>query len=161
MSFTWRNAWVGGLIYAAGDSIATLISDEFLWQRLVGMLLLGGTLLAWEIPNYFDFIQQHFKSTSFKSAIRRMLAASLYFNPLWIARHLCFIKIFSGQWQLISADIWGLASHSFIYGLPFSLLANYIIQNFIALKWRFTASSLFSACMVIYYALSEVIFATI
>ena len=160
IGITWQNAWVGGVIYALGDSVATLLTHEFLCQRMLGMLLLGGTLLAWEIPNYFQFIERRFKQPSTKNALLRSFSAAIYFNPLWIARHLCFIKIFSGEWQAINSSILGIATFSFIYGFPISLLANYIIQNKVVLKSRFAASSIFSAFMAIYFAFSEMIFAT-
>ena len=91
--------------------------------------------------------------------IKRMMLAALFFNPLWIARHMLFIKVFAGQWQEIALNILMIASQSFIYCFPISLLVNYTIQNKVPLSWRFTVSSSYSALMAIYFALSEVFFA--
>ena len=66
------------------------------------MMLIGATVYAFEIPNYFDWIV---KKTQFLNGIKATLVktglAIAYFNPLWIARHLLFIKLFSGQFEAI------------------------------------------------------------
>jgi len=155
---TWKNAWMGGAIYAAGDTFATLLMGEFLYLRLLGMLLLGGTLYAWEIPTYFHFLDRRIQGVGIVSSLKRMLCSTLFFNPLWIARHLIFIEFFTGKWQAIDIDILFIAAHSFIYVLPVALLVNYMIQNKTPLDWRYVASSVFSAFMAVYFALSEVLF---
>ena len=149
---------MGGVVYAAGDTFATFLTDEFLYQRLVGMLLLGGTLYAWEIPTYFHYLDRRIQGKSLLSSLKRMLFSSLFFNPLWIARHLIFIECFAGKWQSIDLDILLIATHSFVYALPVALLVNYMIQNKTPLDWRYVASSTFSAFMAVYFALSEVLF---
>ncbi|MDF1582703.1 MAG: hypothetical protein RQ733_04845 [Methyloprofundus sp.] len=158
MRITWKNAWMGGIVYATGDAFATLLTDEFLYQRLVGMLLLGGTLYAWEIPTYFHYLDRCIQGKSLLSSLKRMLCSALFFNPLWIARHLIFIECFAGKWQTIDIDILLIAIHSFVYALPVALLVNYMIQNKTPLGWRYVASSVFSAFMAVYFALSEVLF---
>ncbi|MDU8885161.1 hypothetical protein RXV94_03240 [Yeosuana sp. MJ-SS3] len=134
--------------------------DEFSIYRLLGMVFVGATFYAFEIPNYFDWIV---KKTQYLNNLKATLAktglAILYFNPLWIARHLFFIKLFSGQFQNIGWNILEIAFWSFLANILISFIANYIIQNFFKLKWRFLASAIFSALMAIYYALSEVLFA--
>ena len=157
---TWKNAWVGGVVYALGDSIATLVTGEFQYQRMLGMLILGGSLLAWEIPTYFQYLERRFNQAGYLNAIKRTLLAALFFNPLWIARHMLFIKVFAGRWQEIALDILVIATQSFIYCFPVSLLVNFIIQNKVSLKWRFVISSSYSALMAIYFALSGVFFAS-
>ena len=82
----------------------------------------------------------------------------MYFNPIWIWRHLLFIKIFSGNLAQINMNLFFIACFSFLVNIPISLIANYTIQNKIKLGWRFLASAIFSALMAIYYALSETIF---
>ncbi len=154
----FKDACHGGLIYCAGDSIATLISHEFQVSRMLGMLALGATLYAIEIPAYFRWLARRFERTGTAGALLRMLLAAAFFNPLWIARHLLFIKVFSGAWHTVSWDVLAVASYSFVYCLPVALPANYLIQNRIVLAWRFFASSLFSALMAIYFSLSEVLF---
>jgi len=149
----------GLLIYASGDSIAALLLDEFLWMRLVGMMIIGATFYAIEIPNYFKWIDKITGTdNNGQNAFKRTGLAILYFNPLWIARHLFFIKLVSGLWSEISIDLLVLGCWSFLGNIPISLLANYLIQNKINFSWRFFASAVFSALMAVYYALAEVIF---
>ena len=155
---TWRNSWMGGVVYASGDTFAALLTGEFLYQRLVGMLILGGTLYALEIPAYFHYLDRHIQGKSLLSSLKRMLFSALFFNPLWIARHLIFIEFFAGKWQAIDIGILLIATHSFVYALPVALLVNYMIQNKTPLDWRYVASSAFSAFMAVYFALSEVLF---
>ncbi len=88
----------------------------------------------------------------------RTLMAMLYFNPLWIARHLLFIKLFTGRVEEINPGLLVVASWSFLVNIPVSLAANYLIQNHVKMKWRFLASAVFSSLMAVYYALSSVIF---
>lgn len=159
MAFTKKNIIRGAIIYAAGDLIASLILGEFSWMRLLGMVVLGGSLYAWEIPNYFAWID---RKTAGIEGLKKTLAktglAIAYFNPLWIARHLLFIKLFSGQVDSVSWNLLNIAGLSFLVNIPISFVANYIIQNRINLDWRFFASAVFSALMAIYYAFSETLF---
>lgn len=142
-----------------GDTIAALLLGEFSVYRLVGMILVGALLYSLEIPSYFKWID---KVTASYKGISRTLAktglAISYFNPLWIFRHLAFIKLFSGDYDLINADLVLVAFYSFLANIPISFVANYLIQNKIKINWRFMASAIFSALMAIYYALSETIF---
>lgn len=123
------------------------------------MMIIGATLYALEIPNYFAWID---KKTAKLSGVKLTLAktslAIAYFNPLWIYRHLLFIKLFSGNFDEINTGLIGIALLSFLVNIPISFIANYGIQNKIKLHWRFLASATFSALMAIYYALSETIF---
>lgn len=122
-------------------------------------MLVGATFYAFEIPNYFDWIV---KKTQFLKGIKATLIktflAIAYFNPLWIARHLLFIKLFSGQFEAIGCNLLQIAFWSFVVNIPISFIANYIIQNRFKIKWRFLGSAVFSALMAIYYALSETFF---
>lgn len=123
------------------------------------MILVGATFYAFEIPNYFDWIvkkTEHQKGL--KATLTKTGLAILYFNPIWIARHLLFIKLFSGQFELIGWNLLEIAFWSFLANILISFIANYIIQNQFILKWRFLASAIFSALMAIYYALSETFF---
>ena len=122
-------------------------------------MLVGATVYAFEIPNYFDWIvekTQYLKGL--KATLTKTGLAILYFNPLWIARHLLFIKLFSSQYEAIGFNLFEIALWSFLVNIPISFVANYIIQNRFKLKWRFLGSALFSAVMAIYYALSETLF---
>jgi hypothetical protein len=157
----WKanDALAGGLIYCAGDTAASLLLGEFTLWRMLGLLLLGATLYTIEIPAYFRWLARRFDRSGWWNAVQRMLMAAAFFNPLWIARHLLFIKLFSGDFGSITLALLPIASASFVYCLPVALPVNYLIQNNMPLAWRFLASSLFSAVMVIYYALSELLFA--
>lgn len=159
LHFKRENIIKGALIYSAGDTIAALLLNEFSWYRLLGMMLIGATFYAFEIPNYFDWIvkrTQHLKGL--KATLTKTGLAMLYFNPLWIARHLLFIKLFSGELDAIGWHLLVVAFWSFVANILISFVANYAIQNRFKLKWRFFASAMFSALMAIYYALSETIF---
>ena len=123
------------------------------------MILVGAVIYSFEIPNFFAWIDKvtaTYKGTK-KTLIKTGLAIS-YFNPLWIFRHLIFIKLFSGNYDQLDINLMVLAFWSFLVNIPISFIANYVIQNKIRLDWRFIASALFSAVMAIYYALSETIF---
>lgn len=159
MHYKKQNILKGALIYSAGDTIAALLLDEFSGYRLLGMIVVGATFYAFEIPNYFDWIVKKTQFLkAFKATLTKTVLAILYFNPLWIARHLLFIKLFSGQFEAISFNLLEIAFLSFLVNIPISFIANYIIQNRFKLKWRFMGSAIFSAIMAIYYALSETIF---
>jgi hypothetical protein len=159
LQYTKSNILRGALIYSAGDAIAAIILNEFSIYRILGMMLVGATIYAFEIPNYFAWID---KKTGGYTGIKKTLAktglAIGYFNPIWIWRHLLFIKIFSGNLEQINMNLLFIACISFLVNIPISFIANFIIQNKIQLSWRFLASAIFSALMAIYYALSETIF---
>ena len=142
-----------------GDTIATLILAEFSMYRLLGMILVGATIYSLEIPSYFNWID---KKTTLYSGIKKTLAktclAILYFNPLWIFRHLAFTKLFTGNFLEIDSNLLLISAWSFVVNIPISFIANFLIQNKTRLDWRFMASAIFSALMAIYYALSETIF---
>ena len=159
MVFTKNNILKGAVIYSTGDTIAALIMGEFSWFRLLGIVLVGATFYAYEIPNYFIWIdQQTEKLSGLKMSFYKTTLAILYFNPLWIARHLFFIMLFSGKIHEASWDILRIGLMSFLVNIPISFTANYLIQNKMPGHWRFMASAIFSALMAIYYALSMVIF---
>ena len=122
-------------------------------------MFVGATVYAFEIPNYFDWIVKKTKHLiGLKANLVKTGLAILYFNPIWIARHLLFIKLFSGKLDAIGWHILEIALWSFLANILISFIANYFIQNRFKLKWRFLASAVFSALMAIYYALSETLF---
>ena len=90
---TVKDAFYGGLIYCAGDTIATIISNSFYYPRMFGIFMLGAILYAMEIPAYFRWLNRHFNQPGYLNAFKRMFMAVAVFNPLWIARHLVFIKL--------------------------------------------------------------------
>jgi len=157
--YTRLNVIRGAFIYSIGDSIAALLLNEFSWVRLLGMVLIGATIYAFEIPNYFNWIERKTKGFSkHKLTLAKASLAIAYFNPIWIFRHLLFIKLCTKQLDQIDISLFQIALWSFLVNIPISFIANYLIQNKVHLNWRFVASAIFSAVMAIYYALSETIF---
>jgi hypothetical protein len=147
-----RDVVRGMAIYAGGDTIAALILGEFHWLRLAGMMLVGGALYAWEIPNYFRWIDR--VASGAGGALKRTALALAYFNPLWIARHMLFLKLFSGRAGEVDWGLLRAGAGSFLGALPLTLAGNFVIQNVLPLRFRFMGSALFSALMAIYYAVS-------
>ncbi|NJD11140.1 MAG: hypothetical protein FIB01_12160 [Gemmatimonadetes bacterium] len=142
-------------IYAGGDTVAALILGEFGWTRVAGLMLAGGFVYAWEIPRYFAWIDRVTAARrGFAGTLVRTALAMLYFNPLWIARHLLFVMLASGRAAEIGWDLLATASASFLGAVPISIAGNFVIQNLLPLRHRFTASALFSAGMAVYYAAS-------
>jgi len=159
LKYTKQNILKGAIIYSTGDTIATFLVDEFSIYRLLGIVFIGATFYAFEIPNYFTWIDK--KTTKLSGISKTLTKANLavaYFNPIWIFRHLAFIKLFSGNFNQINFHLLEIASFSFMINIPISFLTNYMIQNKVKLEWRFIASAIFSAITAIYYALSETIF---
>jgi hypothetical protein len=138
---------------------AALILGEFSVGRTAGMALVGGLIYALEIPRYFRWIDRRVPSRgTARSTLARGGLAMLYFNPVWIARHLLFIRLFSGRWNDVSWALLGTGLASWAANVPLSLLGNLVIQNALPYRWRFLASALFSALMAVYYAVSAVWF---
>jgi hypothetical protein len=161
LSYTWQNILNGMIIYSVGDSIATLILNEFSISRMVGIMFVGGTFYALEIPNYFRWIDNKMAEKSGNLLLdyfKRTMLAMLYFNPVWIARHFFFIHFFAGNWQKIGWELLTLGMWYFFVNIPISLLANYLIQIKLPYHRRFFGSAVFSVLMAIYYALSEAFF---
>ncbi|TVR80962.1 MAG: hypothetical protein EA409_07285 [Saprospirales bacterium] len=154
-----KQSITGGIIYLSGDTIAALIAGDFSLIRALGILFTGSTLYAWEIQTYFKWIDRKISKMGVK---KRMLAnttlALIYFNPLWIARHLVIIYLFSGKAGDISSGLLYSALIAFLVNIPLSIFANFIIQNKISLKFRFWASATFSGLMAIYYSMSSIWF---
>lgn len=151
---TTRDALRGLLIYGAGDAAAAALGGEFAARRLVGMALVGATLYALEIPAWFRWIDRRSPRAGAAAAWRRTGWAMLYFNPLWIARHLLFIRLFQGRFDLIRWSLVSAGAGSFLVNVPISAAANWLIQNRVPAPWRFAASATFSAMMAVYYAWS-------
>lgn len=159
IEYKLHNIIKGALIYSIGDAIAAILLGEFTVFRLAGMIFIGSTIYTLEIPNYFNWIEKITKQYSgLKLSLLKTGLAILYFNPLWIARHLFFIKLFSLKFAEINMKLFHISFVSFLVNIPISLIANYAIQNSIPLRFRFIASAVFSGLMVIYYAMSIIWF---
>ncbi|MFA5830538.1 MAG: hypothetical protein WC878_01780 [Candidatus Paceibacterota bacterium] len=158
--YSWENIISGIFIYAIGDSIAQCITGSFSISRMFGIALIGCTLYAIEIPNWFIFIDRITKNRvqDWKTKTYRMLLAIAYFNPLWIARHIALVLLISGKMSEISWALIGVGFSSFLYQIPITIFGNFIIQNKLEYKWRFLANCVFSGLMAVYFALSAVWF---
>lgn len=156
--YTKTNIIRGALIYCIGDTIATIISGDFNITRMLGIALMGGTMYAFEIPNFLLWLNDKDFGTSLKAKWTRAILFTLYFNPLWIARHILLLELFSGNFEKINWDLLSLGWDAFLYPLPIVIPANYIISNVIPYKWRFVGSTTFSGMMAIYYAVAPIIF---
>jgi len=159
LEYKRSNIVKGLLVYSIGDSIAAVLLGEFVFTRLFGVILVGATFYAFEIPNYFNWIEKKTKTYKKpKKAFIKTLLALLYFNPLWIFRHLIFLKLFSLQSEFSFKNLLIISFFSFLVNIPISIFGNFIIQNKIKLNHRFLASAIFSSLMAVYYALSETLF---
>lgn len=159
LKYTKQNIIRGAIIYSVGDTVAALVLAEFSVYRLLGMMLVGAIIYSFEIPNYFAWIDKITKAyQGTKKTLAKTGLAIAYFNPIWIFRHLAFIKLFSCDFDQINSNLMLIAFWSFLANIPISVIANYMIQNKVKLDWRFMASAIFSALMAVYYALSETIF---
>lgn len=153
--YTKSNLLRGLLIYASGDTVAALLQNQFSVIRMLGMMLVGATIYAIEVPNYFRWLDGRLvKSDTLLNSVQRTLLSLAYFSPLWITRHMFFIKLFSAHYDEISWALFRVATISFLVNLPVSFTANYLIQNKVAYHYRFMASALFSAVMAVYFALA-------
>lgn len=152
--YAWRDLLTGLLVYGSGDVVAALLTDQFSVQRCVGMASVGALLYGLEIPHYFRWVAQRAAHHPRGRAIAiRTGLAILYFNPLWVVRHLFFIALFSGQLHMVNAQLLAIAGQSFLSAIPITVSANLVIQNAIPLPFRFLASAVFSCGMAIYYPL--------
>lgn len=150
--YTRRDLIVGVSIYGTGDAAAAMLAGQFSVVRAVGMALIGALIYGAEIPHYFRWVDGVTRRVApVRAAVLRTGLALLYFNPLWIARHLLFIALFSGQ--PVDALLVVLAAKSFTAALPLTIGANMVIQNVISLPRRFPASALFSCFMAAFYPL--------
>ncbi|MEZ5505584.1 MAG: hypothetical protein R3F38_06215 [Gammaproteobacteria bacterium] len=97
-------------------------------QRALGMALIGALLYGLEIPHYFRWVARVATPHSRGRAILiRTGLAMLYFNPLWVTRHLARIALLQGR------DTIDLALHltyqSFLSAIPITVSANLLIQK--------------------------------
>ncbi|TAE29098.1 MAG: hypothetical protein EAZ92_07165 [Candidatus Kapaibacterium sp.] len=159
-TYTKENILNGAVVYALGEVVAMLILGKFMWLKILGMFIVGGTLYALEIPAYFAWLNRKTAQINgLRGQLLRALLSWLFFNPLWVARHMALGLIFSGAWAGISSGLFASASSAFLWSAPVSLSGNFVIQNFVPLRHRFLASGIFSGLHAVYYALSAVWFA--
>ncbi len=152
--YTRRDLLTGLLVYGSGDLIAALLTGGFSPLRLVGMGLVGALVYGLEIPHYFRWVAHHTAGQpGWQGRLLRTALAMLYFNPLWVARHLACIALFSQHADTLNLALLTTAQHSFLSAIPLTVSVNLLIQNRVPLPQRFLASALFSCFMAIYYPL--------
>jgi hypothetical protein len=171
----FTNLLIGWTVYPAGDLIAQLISREFSLLRLVIMAIAGGVIYRFEVPRWFRLLDRYqfrpetlSRHPSLRLLARedghlnwlgRTMGAILYFNPLWIARHMLFIRLgtnpasFAAPGAAVMNALL-VGTKSFLVNLPISIAGNYVIQMRLPLRWRFLGSSIFSGLLAAAYALA-------
>lgn len=179
MSLKINNAWIPWVLYPAGDLVAQLIVGELNGYRLLILSLVGGTIYQFEVPLWFRWLDQRTVSERQIAKVPvltwltqsdsewhhrlnwfgRTLGAMLYFSPVWIVRHMLFLKLATVPWNEIIwvatiQTLWKASCMSFIVNMPFSLLGNYIIQARLPLKYRFLGSIIMTGLFSIAYALA-------
>ncbi|MBN8659945.1 MAG: hypothetical protein BWY75_00915 [bacterium ADurb.Bin425] len=185
------NLAVGWLLYPTGDFLGQLIlhPSHISIERLLAITLMGGLVYRFEIPRWFKTLdsikfddetiekfqllklltRENPAETAHKQILNwlgRTLGAMLYFNPLWISRHIYVIFI-STNHQFMPSNMTPLAAvghflavggNSFLINLPISFLGNYIIQQRLPITYRFLGSATLSSLMAILYAVAYWLF---
>lgn len=174
------NQLSGWVLYPLGDFVAQLILADVDFLRVGIVMLLGGLVYRLEIPAWFRRLDEFSLSATTlarrpglglfaKSVdetsdgasklnwIGRTIGAMIYFNPLWIGRHQFFVSLatIGGAAELPALVQTSLLTGcvSFLTNLPFSLVANYVIQRHLPMRFRFFASALATMLFTIKYAL--------
>ena len=164
------------LIYPLGDAIAQLILHEFSFYRVLSLTILALVFYQWEIPTWFQFLDSieisNQKTTTipmFHTVLHqdsklnwlgRTVGAMIYFNPLWIARHMFFISLSRGNLESVGFNALILSSvilgtKSFLVNLPISILGNFIVQVKLKLEHRFLGSVILTSLLTICYAMAH------
>ncbi len=169
----------GLIIYPIGDLIAQLILGEVSLLRLVFVALLGRYVYAIETPKWFGFLASWKSKTKPNKLVSifwckadsdyqfnwlgKTIGATLWFNPIWIARHMLVLElanIVTGKTSLIAflPQAVSLGSISFVMQFPVAIVVNYIIICRLSERSRFIWASIFSGLLAIYYAIGRVYF---
>lgn len=181
------NHLVGWLLYPSGDLVAQLITGgQVNWWRALVLMLVGGLVYRLEIPAWFRRLDALSFNTqmlarrpwlrSFSRAVEgatdgarklnwvgRTVGAMVYFNPIWIARHVFFISLVTITASttlsaLLQASL-KTGCVSFFTNLPLTIAANYTIQTHVPLRARFLASALLTTLLTVKYAIELRFFA--
>lgn len=157
-------------VYPLGDFIIQLILNNINHVRIIMVFLAGLLLYRWEIPQWFTWLAKfRFDHTngwrklmSTEDAhlnwLGRTIGALLYFNPLWIARHMLIIDLGVHHFVMTSLSLeikhcLILGVKSFFINLPLSFIGNYIVQTKVQLNYRFLGSVVVSTVMAMMYAI--------
>lgn len=169
----------GWVLYPLGDLIGQVIMGDPSLSRYITITVVGGVLYRFEIPKWFGFldrfrlekdsIQKHRLLRYFVNEattdgpfkfnwLGKTIGAALFFNPLWIARHLFFIAVATTpfhdiNWIEILGSTLRAGSISFLTNLPICIIGNYFIQEHLSLKYRFLGSALLTTLLNIKYAM--------
>ena len=101
-----RDVLQGIVVYTAGDTAAALVLGEASWMRALVVALVGGFVYALEVPAYFRWIDRRVSGKrGLRLGMTRTALALAYFNPLWIARHLFFLRAAVADWDAITFDL--------------------------------------------------------
>ncbi len=164
------------LIYPVGDLIAQFTLQEFSLYRTLSLTFLALAFYQWEIPRWFKMLDNFvvLKDKKINSLVAsfvlsdsgqlnwlgRTIGAIIYFNPLWIARHMFFISLgnvgYSGLVdfnELLLSSLM-LGGKSFLINLPISFIGNFIVQVKLKLEHRFLGSVILTNIMAICYAIA-------
>lgn len=175
------NLFVGWCLYPLGDLIGQLLLGKFNLHRLLAMVLMGGLIYSHEIPFWFKWLDgikcKRSQSSSAKLLLResedgelslnwlgRTLGAVLYFNPLWIARHVALINLATNDFHLTLPlevaliEFLKIGVKSFVFNLPISMTGNFIIQQKLPLKYRFAGSATLSGILSVAYGVEYFLF---
>ncbi|CAN5414489.1 hypothetical protein BH11CYA1_BH11CYA1_44380 [soil metagenome] len=161
------NLLIGWLLYPIGDLVGQILLGKFEPERILVMTLIGGLLYRFEIPAWFKLLDSLTIAKQKLNWVGRTLGAMLYFNPLWIARHVFFIFLATHHFQLgsdwpateaILLDCLKVGYKSFLANLPLSVIGNFIIQTQLPIKYRFAGSASLSAIFAVSYAIEYLLF---
>jgi hypothetical protein len=171
------NTLISWTLFPLGDLCAQLITQEFNPYRLLALSLAGGLIYQYETTAWFELLENKCFSPQelwvfpfLKPAVRettesiyqlngvgKTMGAILYFNPIWIARHMLFITLGTTPCSSLNGAIVLSSllsgSKSFLVNLPLSLLANYILQEKIPYRYRYLGSIVLTGLFAIAYAL--------
>ena len=171
------NLLVGWLLYPAGDLIGQVVMKEPSLSRFLAIMLAGGLLYRLEIPAWFNYlerlsiskerVQRHPALALLFSEhldcmklnwLGRTTGSMLYFNPLWIARHIAIIMLATTPFPELSLKTLALTSlttglKSFCTNLPIAFVGNYLLQQHVPLRYRFLGSAFLTTILTIKYAI--------
>ncbi len=169
----------GWVLYPLADGIAQLILGDISYLRMLFVALLGRYVYAIEIPKWFGLLSVWHRSTApgrflknfwvktgnhyYFNWLSKTIGATLWFNPLWIARHMLVLELadmVTGKTVFFSflPQALHLGTVAFIGQLPLAFGVNYIIICRLPERSRFIWSSIFSGILAIYYAVGKVYF---
>ena len=140
------------LVYPAGDAVAQSILGDINPYRSLALLIAAALFYSIEIPKWFGMLEKYCPNRFGKT-----VGAVLYFNPLWIARHMLVIKFGESYFNhsILLKEIplcLMLGLKSFLANIPISIIGNYIVQVKVPFQYRFLGSVILTGIFAIVYA---------